>query len=311
MLQFDEPEEHGLEQALIADVTAAIAFTLGKQHTPKRHDASCQQLSFINRVLQVCARLGLTSLAYMWHQPQASLLTSMIEEGVHAVLCKVAAMGLKPKQHLGKSLAEMQPFLHSLRRYSHQTHTGEPRLDMDAISSVKATLVLSCEWLACILAACDMHDSSILQEVCNEMTAVSFGSCLLCQLLPNFMCHYMPVYGSCSKSRFATYSMWLLCNCFKYHSHILTKPKHDMSTHFISSHHIKSCHVTPLSYQFHLGGPGIALLYSNQSACRPYILHVQYALRSHRASNADCVANLSLPVLSPCPTLFSNQPTDA
>ena len=61
--------------------------------------------------------MGLTSLAYMWHQPQASLLTNMVEEGVHAVLCKVAAMGLKPKQHLGKSLAEMQAFLHSLRRY--------------------------------------------------------------------------------------------------------------------------------------------------------------------------------------------------
>ena len=52
----------------------------------------------------------------MWHQPQASLLSSMVEAGVHAVLCKVAAMGLKPQHHLGKSLADMQPILHSLRR---------------------------------------------------------------------------------------------------------------------------------------------------------------------------------------------------
>ena len=66
--------------------------------------------------MQVCARLGLTSLAYMWHQPQARLLSCMVQDGVHAVLCKVAAMGLKPEKHLGKSLADMQPFLHSLRR---------------------------------------------------------------------------------------------------------------------------------------------------------------------------------------------------
>jgi len=52
----------------------------------------------------------------MWHQPQASLLSNMVKAGVHAVLCKVAAMGLKPQQHLGKTLAAMQPFLHSLRR---------------------------------------------------------------------------------------------------------------------------------------------------------------------------------------------------
>ena len=66
--------------------------------------------------VQVCARLGLTSLAYMWHQPQASLLSSMVQDGVHAVLCKVAAMGFKPEMHLGRSLADMQPFVHSLRR---------------------------------------------------------------------------------------------------------------------------------------------------------------------------------------------------
>ena len=66
--------------------------------------------------VQVCARLSLTSLAYMWHQPQASLLSSMVQDGVHAVLCKAAAMGLTPEKHLGRSLADMQPFLHSLRR---------------------------------------------------------------------------------------------------------------------------------------------------------------------------------------------------
>ena len=66
--------------------------------------------------LQVCARLGLTSLAYLWHQPQERLLRSMIEADIHAVLVKVAVMGLDPGKHLGRSLAQMEPTLHRLCR---------------------------------------------------------------------------------------------------------------------------------------------------------------------------------------------------
>lgn len=123
MLQYLEPEDHGLKHSTPMSMLPLHSRCLIEHCNSGmiRHVRS--QNLFINRVLQVCARLGLTSLAYMWHRPQASLLTSMVEEGVHAVLCKVAAMGLKPKQHLGKSLAEMQPFLHSLKRYSHPTHT--------------------------------------------------------------------------------------------------------------------------------------------------------------------------------------------
>ncbi|KAK9813243.1 hypothetical protein WJX72_011346 [[Myrmecia] bisecta] len=67
------------------------------------------------RVEHVCARLGLTSLAFMWQQPQADLLQGMIDAGIQAVLVKVAAMGLQPHQHLGKTLQQMQPLLHKLR----------------------------------------------------------------------------------------------------------------------------------------------------------------------------------------------------
>ncbi|KAI8058125.1 hypothetical protein BDF22DRAFT_663954 [Syncephalis plumigaleata] len=62
------------------------------------------------RVEHVCQRLGLTSLAYLWQQDQAELLNSMIENSLHSVLIKVAAMGLN-ERHLGKSLQEMQPTL--------------------------------------------------------------------------------------------------------------------------------------------------------------------------------------------------------
>jgi diphthine-ammonia ligase len=39
--------------------------------------------------LQVCSRLSLVSLGYLWHQPQEQLLADMIDSGIHAVLVKV------------------------------------------------------------------------------------------------------------------------------------------------------------------------------------------------------------------------------
>ena len=66
------------------------------------------------RVECVCTRLGLTSLSYLWRRNQSELLQEMIETGVHAILIKVAALGLKPHKHLGKSLSEMSDFLHHL-----------------------------------------------------------------------------------------------------------------------------------------------------------------------------------------------------
>lgn len=63
------------------------------------------------RVENVCSRLGLVSLAFLWKQEQADLLQQMIAHGIQAVLVKVASMGLNPHTHLGKDLAEMQPLL--------------------------------------------------------------------------------------------------------------------------------------------------------------------------------------------------------
>lgn len=66
-----------------------------------------------NRVVHVCERLGLTSLAYLWHRNQEELLTEMVANEVHAILVKVACMGLTNK-HVGRSIAEMLPILKSL-----------------------------------------------------------------------------------------------------------------------------------------------------------------------------------------------------
>ncbi|XP_076604027.1 diphthine--ammonia ligase [Chaetodon auriga] len=66
------------------------------------------------RVENVCSRLGLQPLAYLWRQEQESLLSKMISSDLHAVLIKVAAFGLDPEKHLGKPLADMEPYLKQL-----------------------------------------------------------------------------------------------------------------------------------------------------------------------------------------------------
>uniref|UniRef100_A0A1A9ZLS4 Diphthine--ammonia ligase n=1 Tax=Glossina pallidipes TaxID=7398 RepID=A0A1A9ZLS4_GLOPL len=72
------------------------------------------------RVENVCNRLSLMSLAYLWRRDQTELLQEMIDCQVHAVLIKnsfdkVASLGLVPDRHLGKSLHEIQPHLLKMR----------------------------------------------------------------------------------------------------------------------------------------------------------------------------------------------------
>ncbi|PKC70255.1 hypothetical protein RhiirA1_501897 [Rhizophagus irregularis] len=62
------------------------------------------------RVENICNRLGLTSLAYLWRRDQKELLGEMINAGINAIIIKVAAIGLKPT-HLGKSIEQLNPYL--------------------------------------------------------------------------------------------------------------------------------------------------------------------------------------------------------
>ncbi|KAJ8986079.1 hypothetical protein NQ317_003373 [Molorchus minor] len=62
------------------------------------------------RVENVCVRLGLVPLAYLWQRNQRELLNEMIRCEVDAIVIKVAALGLEPK-HLGRSLNLLQPHL--------------------------------------------------------------------------------------------------------------------------------------------------------------------------------------------------------
>ncbi|XP_078089397.1 diphthine--ammonia ligase [Mustelus asterias] len=63
------------------------------------------------RVENVCRRLNLQPLAYLWRRNQEDLLREMILSNVQAMIIKVAAFGLDPEKHLGKTLDQMEPHL--------------------------------------------------------------------------------------------------------------------------------------------------------------------------------------------------------
>ncbi|NXV54114.1 DPH6 ligase, partial [Uria aalge] len=63
------------------------------------------------RVENVCRRLDLQPLAYLWHRNQEILLKEMISSNIQAIIIKVAAFGLDPEKHLGKTLDQMEPYL--------------------------------------------------------------------------------------------------------------------------------------------------------------------------------------------------------
>ncbi|VDN27767.1 unnamed protein product [Gongylonema pulchrum] len=63
-----------------------------------------------NRIENVCQRLNLQSLTYLWNLDQAFLFDQIISSGIEAIVVKVAALGLS-KNHLGKPLKEMRSIL--------------------------------------------------------------------------------------------------------------------------------------------------------------------------------------------------------
>ena len=89
-----------------------------KHHHPEIEGVSCGAiLSHYQRtrVENVCDRLGLTSLAYLWQRNQNDLMLEMCESGLDARLIKVAAIGLTAR-HLGKKLQEVYPHLLKLNQ---------------------------------------------------------------------------------------------------------------------------------------------------------------------------------------------------
>ena len=77
-----------------------------------------------NRVENVCERLGLVSLAFLWQREQNELLTEMINNHMNSVLIKVCCIGLD-KGDILKSLKEMKPKLDKLYKQYQMNVCGE------------------------------------------------------------------------------------------------------------------------------------------------------------------------------------------
>ena len=58
------------------------------------------------RVEDVCGRLNLTPVCYLWERDQKELLNEMIESQIEAIIIKVASIGLK-EHHLGMTIKEV------------------------------------------------------------------------------------------------------------------------------------------------------------------------------------------------------------
>lgn len=67
------------------------------------------------RAEDVCNRLGIKMLAYLWSRDQDVLLREMIDYGVEAILIKTAVIGLG-ERHLGKRLQDVIEDLMSLKQ---------------------------------------------------------------------------------------------------------------------------------------------------------------------------------------------------
>lgn len=88
-----------------------------------------------SRCENICKRLNLKMLAYLWGLDQDTLLQNMIDNKFEAVLIKVACMGLN-KEHVGLSIEKMQDSLRKLHKEYGTNICGE--------GGEYETLVLDC-----------------------------------------------------------------------------------------------------------------------------------------------------------------------
>lgn len=102
------------------------------------------------RVENLCARLSIGMLAYLWNVDQDELLQRMIDDNFNAILIKVACIGLG-KSDVGKSIKEMQPKLRLLQQQYQVNICGEggeyESLVLDCPLYTKSLVIEECEIL--------------------------------------------------------------------------------------------------------------------------------------------------------------------
>ena len=89
-----------------------------------------------SRVENVCARLNLHVLSYLWQYNEIELVQEMIDWQLEAIFIKISSMGLKTRKHLGKTLADNYSDLLSLNK-EYEVHVAGEGGEYE-------TLVLDC-----------------------------------------------------------------------------------------------------------------------------------------------------------------------
>ncbi|CAH1106414.1 unnamed protein product [Psylliodes chrysocephalus] len=114
------------------------------------------------RVENVCVRLGLMPLAYLWQRNQIELLDEIISCEVDAIVIKVATLGLETK-HLGRSLSSLQPHLLAMHEKYGLNVCGE--------GGEYETLTLDCPLFKSRLV---VEDSDIVIHSSDPIVAVGY-----------------------------------------------------------------------------------------------------------------------------------------
>ncbi|KEG12586.1 putative ATP-binding protein [Trypanosoma grayi] len=77
------------------------------------------------RVEDVCERLGISSIAFLWQRPADEVLDMASALRVRAILVKTASIGLNPRTHLGKTLQDVRPALEKAEQLYGTHSAGE------------------------------------------------------------------------------------------------------------------------------------------------------------------------------------------
>ena len=121
------------------------------------------------RVENVCTRLGLVSLSYLWRRDQSELLEEMRLANINAIIIKIASLGLTAKRHLGRSVTDLSSNLHSMKDKFGLNVCGE--------GGEYETLTLDCDLYKKRIVIDNAHVESIQDDGITEVALYIIDKC--------------------------------------------------------------------------------------------------------------------------------------
>ncbi len=121
------------------------------------------------RVENVCSRLGLISLGYLWRRNQTELLSEMNDANLHAILIKVASLGLTSRRHLGKSVTSLMDNFEGMREKFGLNVCGE--------GGEYETLTLDCPLFKKRIVIDESHVHTVMDDGISEVALFIVDKC--------------------------------------------------------------------------------------------------------------------------------------